>query len=271
MKTLMKNELDRALKNKWLYITFLVSLIIIIYDMYKVVIPTRKAMDIYINSWGYPIPNLYNRWMELCNSSTASKLFHFTFPLLVCIPYSASIYSDVESKYIYSIITKIDKKKYFLSKLITQFIVGVVIVMFTMVVSFALTAVVLPAGKPIPGLQYTANGNSIFGAFFYKHPLIVSILIMLLESVLFSLIGCLSYTFAYVLRNGVMVIVSAFTIYFFEEVITPLLGVKKPMIGCSYLINLTYNSLAVFIIEIIVVLAIIACTYFLRIRKKDEL
>lgn len=271
MKVLMKNELDRAFKNKWMYITLAVCLSIVLYDIYKVVIPTRKAMDIYINSWGYPLPNLYNRWMELNNLSTASRLLHFIFPLLVCIPYSSSIYSDVESKYIYSIIIRIDKKKYFLGKLITQFIVGFSVVMFTMTVSFLLTASILPAGVPLPGLQYIARANSIFGYLFYKCPLLISIAIMILESIFFSIIGCLSYTFAYLLKNGIMVIVSAFTIYFFEEVVTPLIGIKNPMLECSYLIRLTNKSVITFLVEIAVVLAIVLFSYFFRIRKKDEL
>lgn len=271
MKVLMKNELNRAFRNKWMYITLAVCLSIVLYDIYKVVIPTRKAMDIYINSWGYPIPNLYNRWMELNNSSTASRLLHFIFPILVCIPYSSSIYSDVDSNYIYNIIIRIEKKKYFFVKLVTQFIAGFFVVMFTLSVSFLLTALILPVGETFPGLQYIANGNCIFGSLFYRFPLLVSILIMFLESILFSIIGCLSYTFAYLLRNGIMVILSAFTIYFFEEVIMPLIKINNSILGCSYLIQLTYKSVVVFIVEIAVVFAVVVCSYFLRIRKRDEL
>lgn len=271
MKILLKIELNRAFKNKWMYITLAVCLLAVLYDTVKIVIPTRNSMEFYINLWGYPIPNVYNRWMELNNLSTASRLLHFIFPLLICIPYSFSIYSDVEFKYIYNIIVRTDKKKYFLSKLITQFIVGFSVVMYTMIISFLITAELLPLGEPFSGLQYAASANCILGKLFYKSPLMSTVLIMFFESVVFSIIGCLSFTFAYLLRNGVMVIVSAFTIFFFQEVISPLMGLKSTMLECSYIIQLTFDSVYVFILEISVLLVVVICSYFIRRKKKDEL
>ena len=271
MKVLLKIELNRAFKNKWMYITLLVCSVIVLYDIFKIVVPTRIAMEVYANTWGYPVPNLYNQWMELNNFSTASKLLHFIFPLIICIPYSMSIYSDVNSRYIYNIIVRTDKKKYFFSKLVTQFIVGFSVVMYTLLISFLITATLLPAGEPFPGLQYVAGANCILGSLFYKLPLLVSVLIMISESVLFSIIGCISFTFAYLLGNGVMVIVSAFTLYFFEEVVMPLVGAKNPMLACSYLIQLTDDSVPVFLMEIATILITIICSYFLRRRKIDEL
>ena len=271
MKILIKNELDRAFKNKWFYITLIVCLAIIIYDMCSVVIPTRNALDTYVEAGGYPIPNIYNRWMELNNLSVASKLLHFIFPLLVCIPYSMSIYTDVESGYIYNIILRIEKKKYFLAKLITQFITGFAVVMSVMTVSFILTSMLLPEGNPMPGLLYHYGALNIFGRIFYKCPLLTVFLMILLESVLFGLISCLSYTFAYILKNGVMVLISAFTIYFFEEVVLPLLGINGSMMGCSFIYDLTYKNVGTLVIEIIILIAVIAGTYMLRIKKKDEI
>lgn len=271
MRILMKNELERAFRNKWFYATLLICLLAVIYDTFTEVIPVRNAMDIYIATDGYPIPNLYNRWMELQSGRAVSWLLHLIFPLLVCIPYSISIYSDVETRYVYSIISRIDKKKYFLSKLFTQFLVGFAVVMFTMIISFMITASILPVGTPIAGLQYMPANTEVFGKAFYRHPLLMSVIVMILQSVMFALIGCLSYTFAYLLRNGVMVVVSAFTIYFFESVVAPLIQVENPMLGCSYLFQLTYSSVGVFLFELFIILITVIMTYFLRAKKRDEL
>ena len=100
MKTLMKNELERAFKNKWMYITLLICMSLIVYDLIQGAIPIRMELRSIIEADGrYEVPNVYNRWMELWLSK-ASMLFHLICPILICIPYSMSIYTDVTTKYI---------------------------------------------------------------------------------------------------------------------------------------------------------------------------
>ena len=101
MKTLLKIELERALKNKWFYITLLIELILVIVDVVTVALPARRAYeDIYIQFRDYQIPGAYCLWM-VANCSSVYKLFHLIFPLLISIPYTYTIYNDVKSNYIY--------------------------------------------------------------------------------------------------------------------------------------------------------------------------
>lgn len=270
MKVLLKNEFNRAFKNKWFLITLVICSIIIIYDMCVEIIPTRKSMEIYINTWGYPVPNLYNRWMEL-NGSTATRIFHLIFPLLVCIPYAGTLYSDVKTKYTYNIVVRANKKDYFLAKLLTQFLVGFVVVMFTLLTSFILTAAILPVGYPFSGLNYMVSGMDIIGKAFYKHPLLISFVVMVVESIIFALIGCISFVFAYILDNEIVVMISPFTLYFFEAVIAPLMGINNRLMESSSVVNLTYNAILQFVLELTFIVLVVLIAYFIRIHKKDEL
>ena len=270
MKTLIKNELDRSLKNKWFYITILFSTAIVFYEMWVNIIPVRESMDIYIGTPDYPIPNAYGRWMEVWNSK-ASQLFHFIFPLLACIPYAMTIYTDVESKYFYNIIVRVDKKKYFLSKLLTQFMTGFLIVIFPLMLSFVLTLAILPMGVPLPSMNYAMGPLDIFSVSFYKNPFLTYIVVIILEAILFGIISCLSYTFAYLLKNGIMVMISAFTVYFFESVISPLIGNRYTMILGSYVADLKKEAAITLLIEVAVIIVIVIITYYLRSNAKNEL
>lgn len=58
---------------------------------------------------------------------------------------------------------------------------------------------------------------------------------------------------------------------FFEEVVLPLLGINGSMMGCSFIYDLTYKNVGTLVVEIIILMAVIAGTYMLRIRKKDEI
>lgn len=270
MKILLKNELNRAFKNKWLLITLIVCLVIIVYDICVEIIPTRVALDGYINTWGYPVPNLYNRWMEM-NNSTATRIFHLVFPLLVCIPYSVTLHSDIKTKYSYNIFIHADKKYYFLAKLITQFVVGFTVVMITLLTSFILTAAILPIGYPFPGSSYLVSGNSVMGKGFYEYPLLISLVVMIAEAIIFAIIGCVSFVFAYILDNGIVVMISPFTLYFFEAVIAPLIGINNRMMECTSVIKLTYDAILPFIVELTFMVVAVLIAYFIRIHKKDEL
>ena len=105
MKTLLKIELERALKNKWFYITLLIELILVIVDVVTVALPARRAYeDIYIQFRDYQIPGAYCLWM-VANCSSVYKLFHLIFPLLISIPYTYTIYIIlIFAKQLYSIV-----------------------------------------------------------------------------------------------------------------------------------------------------------------------
>lgn len=271
MKNLMKNELERAFKNKWMYITLLICISLIVYDLFQTVIPTRMALNGYISARdNYEVPNAYNRWMELWVSKI-SQLFHFICPILVCIPYSISIYTDVASKYMYNIIIRIDKKKYFLTKLMVQFMVGTAVSMFILLTSFILTLAILPAGTPLAGLNYELSATNVFGTLFYKNPLLAIIIAIILESILFGIIGCLSYIFAYILGNGIVVMTAPFTIYLFESIISQLVQSNYSLKINSDIMCLSVYGVRQLLIEVVIMIIAIIITYILRSRAKDEL
>ena len=163
MKTLLKIELERAFRNKWFYITLLIELILVIVDVVTVALPVRRAYEeFYIPLRDYQIPGAYCLWM-VAHCSSVYKLLHLIFPLLISIPYTYTIYNDVKSNYIHNIACRISKKKYYMSKLITQFVVGMVVVAFCLLSSFILTAAVLPLEHPtLASVEYKFSNHNVF-------------------------------------------------------------------------------------------------------------
>ena len=119
MKKLLKIELERALKNKWFYICLLIGFAIVAKDIYAVAYNTRKYYYLDVNDAVYQFPGTYCKWM-VTNCSSMYKLLHLIFPLLISVPYSYTIYSDIKGCYVGNIISRTDKKLYYGSKLITQ-------------------------------------------------------------------------------------------------------------------------------------------------------
>lgn len=270
MKTLLKIELERAFKNKWFYIILFIELVLVIVDVSTVALPARRAYeDIYIQFRDYQIPGAYCLWM-VANCSSVYKLFHLIFPLLISIPYTYTIYNDVKRNYIYNIACRISKKKYYMSKLITQFVVGTVVVAFCLLSSFILTAAILPLEHPtLASAEYKFSNIRIFSTIYYNHTFIAVILFIILESFVFGIIGCIGFVFAYLLNNVIMVMLSTFIIYYMDFIVSNLFGRYGSLMAASKIAILYKDWAAGFVIElmIIVVAEVVMC--IVQMNKKD--
>lgn len=268
MKKILKIELERALKNKWFYICLIIGLLCVGKDVYSIAYKVRKSYDAYMSSMTYQLPGTYCKWL-VTNCSSIYKLLHLIFPLLISVPYSYTIYSDIKSGYIDNIVSRMDKKIYYAAKLITQFITGFLVVFIILATSFLATAAVLPLEHPTTGSNtYAVHSDIILGRIFYTQPLLSSILYILLEALTFAVIGCISFVFGYILTNGVMVMLSPFIIYYIEFIINSSLG-KPYMMHMSKIALFKDEYINSMFIELIVLIIVFGISYMVRVKKKD--
>ncbi len=264
MKKLLKIELDRALNNKWFYICLVIGLACVVKDVYSVAYYTKEGYDLYVNMPYYQFPGVYCKWF-VTNCSSMYKLLHLIFPLLISVPYSYTIYSDIKSGYAGNIVSRTDKKMYYGAKLITQFITGFLVVFIILATSFIATAAVLPMEHPtITSFTYGVHIETWIGKLFYTKPLIGAFAAVLLEAVTFGVIGCISFVFAYILANGIMVII----IYYTEFIISSALG-RPYMMDMSRIGLFKGIYIKPFFIEMLVLIIIIGISYIARVKKKD--
>lgn len=268
MKKLLKIELERALKNKWFYICLLIGFAIVARDIYSVAYNTRKYYYLYVNDAVYQFPGTYCKWM-VTNCSSMYKLLHLIFPLLISVPYSYTIYSDIKGCYVGNIISRTDKKLYYGSKLITQFITGFLVVFIILTTSFIATAAFLPLEHPtIASFTYGVHQDVGLGRLFYTKPFLSACLYIILEALVFGVIGCISFVFAYILTNGIIVMLSPFIIYYAEFVIGSALN-RPYMSVMSRIGLLKSNYIVPLCMELAALVIIIGVSYIVRVNKKD--
>lgn len=219
---------------------------------------------------GIQLPGLYMKWMGVRPGSYAF-LYYFIMPLLTALPYSISILMDVKKHYVNNIFTRIDKKKYYKAKLFAQFIVGGFVASFPLVISFVVTAMILPAFKPESvSSQFNFSKLSVFGDLFFKAPFAMAVIVFLFAFVGFGLINCIAYIFADLVNNRFMVALTPFMIYFFYYIVCSSIGRDGPM---EYLTasKLRYSELKFMIIDMVMLIVLITVSYFVRSRRKDAI
>ena len=209
MNKLIKIELERAFKNKMLIISVVIGLVIVGFNIWNEIIPARKTLDKLLEMGKYSgiqLPGLYMKWMGVRPGSYVF-LYYFIMPLLTALPYSISILMDV-------------KKKYYKAKLFAQFIVGGFVASFPLVISFVVTAMILPAFKPESvSSQFNFSKLSVFGDLFFKAPFAMAVIVFLFAFVGFGLINCIAYIFADLVNNRFMVALTPFMMYFFYYIV----------------------------------------------------
>lgn len=273
MNKLIKIELERAFKNKMLIISVAIGLIIVGFNIWNEIIPARKTLDKLLEMGKYSgiqLPGLYMKWMGVRPGSYVF-LYYFIMPLLTALPYSISILMDVKKHYVNNIFTRIDKKKYYKAKLFAQFIVGGFVASFPLVISFVVTAMILPAFKPESvSSQFNFSKLSVFGDLFFKAPFAMAVIVFLFAFVGFGLINCIAYIFADLVNNRFMVALTPFMMYFFYYIVCSSIGRDGPM---EYLTasKLRYSELKFMIIDMVMLIVLITVSYFVRSRRKDAI
>ncbi|MCI6164533.1 MAG: hypothetical protein MR675_05050 [Lachnospira sp.] len=273
MKKLLKIEFERAFKNKMFFVSIIIgTFIAALHTYYKVWTEIGAIETIlgYGKYSGIQLTGLYMKWMGT-SSSSYSFLYYFVMPLLTALPYSVSILMDVKKNYINNIFTRIDKKKYYKAKLLTQFVTGGVIAAFPLVLSLVVSAMIVPAFKPIATTsQYNFDKTNVFGDLFYDKPLLVALIVILFAFVGFGLINCIAYVFADLISNRFMVALTPFMVYFLHYIVSSSLNRSGPM---EYITGsrLRYSELKYMIIDVVVLVILIIVSYFARSRRKDAI
>ena len=276
MKQLIKIEFERAFKNKMFYISIIIGFVFMALHIYKYVIPYRPSTLLDLMTQ-YPEkmstvqqPGLFMNWIDVYGREY-SMVFHFILPILAALPYSMSIYLDVKKNYINNIAVRIEKKKYYMSKLITQFVVGGTVVTIPLAVSFVVTAMILPAIKPEAcASMYMLHNTSLLGNMFYSYPILFVIVLLIIDFIGFGLINCIAFVLAGILDNRFMIVLAPFILYFFEYVIACVFG-RMPLDEMLMVRNLRISEFKYFIMYFLILIFSTGIAYFIRSRKKDIL
>ena len=94
---------------------------------------------------------------------------------------------------------------------------------------------------------------------------------IVLESVVFGIIGCIGFIFSYLLNNVIMVMLSSFIIYYMDFVLSNLCGRYGSLMTASKIgiLHKAWVTGLVAELMIIAVTAVVVC--IIRMKKKDIL
>lgn len=161
---LIKLDFKRAIINKQFFIVLMLGILLTIAHMH---IKSFPQFNLYGSASGYYNP--FTCWISNGGFDAYSTIFFMTLPILVTIPYADSYWIDKHSGFAKIIYTKSRKIEYVISKYITNFIVGGLVIIIPLIFNLYILFMMMPAIKPSIFSNFELAKN-MFSNLYYFHP-----------------------------------------------------------------------------------------------------
>lgn len=264
MKKLLKIDFKRAIYNKQFAIMIIIGIVLSLIQVYMEVIPYVK----YYES-GASYFNPFVKWMSNDRFNTCTLLFFMIFPVLASLPYSDSYWIDKNSGFNKGIYTRSKKKDYFISRYITNFIIGGTVVIIPLILNFYILMMLLPAVHPSI-FDASIIAKHMFSSLYYFHPYLYVGMYLALTFIFGGTFASIGLAVSIYCKNRLLVVTTPILIYIsmyiFELAGLPHLVPAKFLVAGQPVSSINISS----IIIIFLILFIGSLIVYVKGASKDE-
>ncbi|MFC4619987.1 hypothetical protein ACFO4N_14835 [Camelliibacillus cellulosilyticus] len=204
---MLKMELTRISRRLIFWLLILVGFILAILPVIQTW-PHHVTSDYYVTYPGSP----YVMWMYFV--SDTFYIYELIFPLLAALAFSDAYAEDVNTGLIKSILTKIEKKRYLLTRYTVNFCVGGIAAVFPLAINLLaeMTAYPMIDNNFYFGMALVTR-DSFAPDLFYHHPIIYVMSRLVLLFLLGGILASVGLALSTVVRNRYIVVVIPFLVY----------------------------------------------------------
>lgn len=202
----VKFELRRAFCSRLLLISLLIGLVICVADLIT-----------YASVWETEIgeTSLILAWIGTNGRFAYNNMFYVLLPILACLPYGGSYYTDMNSGYEKNICIKTSRSIYMLAKCLAVFASAFVAVSLPLFINLFLCAGLYPNYYP-EKLTFLSAGildRGLFPVLFNRYPHIYCLVFIFIGGVFGGLLGLLSLCVSKLVESHFTAVVSPFVLY----------------------------------------------------------
>ncbi len=174
------------------------------------VVPESQNQEMYIELIQHPM-TAYGRWMGGWAETMFPFLYFYLQPLLCCLPFSDSLWSDRKSGWAQQIAVRSSRRTYLLAKMAACSISATLVALIPLLLNFYLAALFLPVFQPEPSSAlYPIHAYSMWSDLFYANAPLYLASYALLIAITVSLLACLPIAITSWVRNGFILACSSF-------------------------------------------------------------
>lgn len=218
---MIRIELKKAFHNRMLYITLAIAIAIAVFSAvtniqdYTAMEEMKAGYRYHADIPGNPeheIISTHNRWIGQDTSSMGTSLFYLLLPLLAALPYSWSYLSEQHSGYVKNVITRNERKPYYLAKYVATFLSGAFIIFVPMLLNLVIVSSVIPAAGPDISydMYYGLLATDMLTSVFYTKPILFIVLRLIMGSGFAGLIATAVMGLGQFIKKTVAVLILPF-------------------------------------------------------------
>ncbi|SDL90286.1 hypothetical protein [Sediminibacillus halophilus] len=165
-------------------------------------------------------------------------IYALLVPLLASIAFADSHAEDANTGFIKNILTKVEKKKYFLVRYVFNFVIGGVVAVFPLILNFLLEMAAYPLieNNYYFGMNLVQDGNLLPGLF-YERPFAYVLVVVLLIFLLGGMLASLGLAFSLLVKNRYIVLILPLLVFMALDVLVPF----SHSISAVFLYNGSWN------------------------------
>ena len=277
IKVLLKIELKRLLKNRLLYISLFIGIVLAVCSFVKSVVPHINVLRGF--SGGMPFPSsVFNRWMgSVMGLEPYATAYIYVCMLLAALPYCGLFVKDNKSQYILQYYSRVSKNKVHISRFVMTFVSGGIIVLIPILLNFMATTMFLPALNPVENGDFLNRGMSFMSNLYSDH-IFVYILVYMIQTILYGgAFSVISLAVSFYFDNSFLTIIMPFISFYGVGVLSSICKnifdtyTFSPMtlICPSHL--LLDGSLFAFVIEPVLITLLSGLIYFVKGASNEAL
>lgn len=280
MKKSLSLELYRLFHSKALYIAILIGCFFSVWLLHDQLVETKQH-TLLIEQHGtikeglyYP-DSVFNHFIGLDYWHKQPQTLYMLFPILASIPYSASFCIDKKSGYLKNLLTKEKRCIYYTSKFISVFFSGFITIFSILTFSLLITMMFYPLLPPeaITAAFPAALGNSMFKELFIDHPMIYTIVYIIIDSTFFGGIALISMLFGMKTNYSFVSLVSGTIIYYSFSFITTTIKLYTHNPAVYLVPYQPYSDISILTIalHLLIVFVVCAICFLIKEARKDVL
>ena len=241
--TLLKMELNKALRNPWFVVALSIACALAIASAVGNIIYYQEYGIFTLWEHKYVSPNpdsCFKWWVSLDFLQPTSTLLFQLLPFLVVIPYAWSYRSELQSGYLNQVVSRASQVRYLIAKGAATFLSGFAVGAIPLVLNIIILACFMPAYLPdITEVLYLGvYPNDLFSWCFYNLPVLYVVFFTLIAGVICGSWALFVHSLSFLIENRVALLIAPYlgtlALQFISDRIYVVLGsINGPQLGLA--------------------------------------
>gem|GEM_PF-5625846 len=217
IKTLIKAETKKMVSS----LSFLFSIIIGVG-----LIAINFIQQIYNRSIGMDQVSVFEKCMSIHTDFYAGLIYVWIFPLLVALPYSTSMATDIKSRYYDQLIIRFGRKNYYITKFVLAFSSGALVIFLIQAIDFLLMLTTDKIYYPIPhNLSAAVNPGSFCSVLYYQNPFLFYFIWMIVSAIWGGVTAVACCALGFYIKNTGILLATIMMIFIAEEALSDFISI----------------------------------------------